>query len=79
MCQCVICDCCWWNLCGHCCAGYHIALCFASCWLCKPLGLLQSDPSCCHCCTWTGYGGNCFCYGVVWCAPDALKRWSRGD
>jgi hypothetical protein len=77
MCQCVICDCWWCNLCGACCAGWHWSFFVISCWVCKPLELVGFDPECCHCCTWTGYGGNFFCYGSLCCAPEAVKMYSR--
>lgn len=35
MCQCLLCDCCWWNCCGVC-AGVHHAYFCASFWCCKP-------------------------------------------
>ena len=77
MCQCVICDCWWANVCGACCSGWHAAYCCASCWLCKPLEILAFDPDCCNCCLWTGWGGNFCCYGCVYCAPMAVKNYSR--
>lgn len=71
MCQCVLADCCWWNCCGEMCAGWHDALFCISCWLCKPAEM--TNPSCCSMCVWTGYGGNCFCYGILCCAPEYVK------
>ena len=77
MCQCIVCDCWWINLCGAPCAGWHNAWFLCSCWLCKPLEMLAFDPNCCNCCIWTGYGGNCCCYGCLYCAPEAVKLYSR--
>ena len=67
MCQCVLCDCLWWNCYGVCCAGLHQAYCCVSCWLCKPEEMTNQE-----CCDfgWVGYGGNFFCEGMVLCAPD---------
>lgn len=66
MCQCVLCDCLWWNCYGVCCAGLHQAYCCVSCWLCKPE---MTNQECCDF-GWVGYGGNFFCEGMVLCAPD---------
>lgn len=75
MCQCVLCDCCWWNFCGECCAGWMAAYCCLGCWLCKPIEM--SNPACCSICTCTGCGHNCFFYGILYCAPDYVKEYSR--
>lgn len=75
MCQCIICDCCWWNFCGDCCAGWAKNCCFFGCWSCKPPEM--SNPACCSCCTCTGWGANFFCYGVIYCVPDYVKEYSR--
>lgn len=77
MCQCVCCDCWWWNFFGVCCAGWNWSFFLLSCWLCKPIELMNLDPECCHICTWTGYGGNFLCYGNICCAPDAVKQFSQ--
>lgn len=77
MCQCILCDCWWVNMCGICCAGWHEALLCVSCWACKPAELQDFDPKCCHCCSWRGCGGNLFCWGSVCFAPLALKTFSR--
>jgi hypothetical protein len=74
MCQCVILDCWWWNCCGAFCAGLHDALFLISCWLMKPPEM--SNQQCCVVGEWTGYGGNCFCYGSLCCAPDFVKSYS---
>jgi len=75
MCQCVVCNCWWFNLCGVC-AGYHEAhICF-SCWFCKTQELYAFDPFTCHCCQFVGCGNNCFCWGNVMCAPFYIKNWS---
>ena len=75
MCQCVVCDCCWWNCFGACCVGWHMAFCCASCWICKPIEM--SNPSCCSICNCTGCGEIFFCVGHIWCAPDYVKDYSR--
>lgn len=75
MCQCLLCDCWWCNCCGICCAGWHAAFCCLSCWLCKPIEMI--NPDCCNVCMCTGYGGNFLCYGNVMCAPDYVKDYSR--
>ena len=75
MCQCVLCDCCWWNFCGVCCAGYHIAYCCVSCWMCKPPEMTNQE--CCECGTCTGYGGNFFCEGMLLFAPDFVIQYSQ--
>lgn len=77
MCQCVLCDCFWVNICGIPCGGVHNAcLCF-SYWCCKPDELKALDADCCKFCVWSGWGGNCFCYGKLCCAPEAIKTYSR--
>lgn len=75
MCQCVLCDCWWCNVLGVCCAGWHIAYCCMSCWVCRPDGLQNQD--CCICCKCTGLGENFLCCGSVCCSPDYLKQWSN--
>lgn len=77
MCQCVLCDCFWWNVCGVPCAGIHHACFCFSYWCCKPAELADFDPDCCKVCEWTGWGGNCLCYGELCCAPEAVKNFSR--
>lgn len=77
MCQFLCCDCWWFNCCGVPCGGLHDAICICSYWLCKPPGLQAIDPECCHICAFDGWGGNCFCWGNVCCASDAVKQWSR--
>ncbi len=76
MCQCVLCDCCWCNVCGIPCAGWLYSLCFCSCWLFKPEDLQKLNDKCCVIGECTGLGGNFFCCGEVWCAPDYIKQWS---
>jgi hypothetical protein len=71
----MIADCCWCNYCGVCCAGWLCAFCCISCWLCQPIEL--GYQPCCQIGTCTGYGGNCFCYGYVCCAPDYIIRYSH--
>ena len=75
MCQCVLCDCCWWNVCGVCCAGLHLALCCVSCWLCKPDEMTNQE--CCQICTFTGCGKNVFFHGMLCCAPDYVISYSQ--
>lgn len=77
MCQCVLCDCFWWNCCGICCAGFHQSWFCVAYWCCKPEELTAMDPDCCKIGEWTGWGGNCCCYGELCCAPDAVKNYSR--
>jgi hypothetical protein len=76
MCQCLICDCWWYNYFGICCGGCHTADLVCSCWLCKPEDLMILDPECCHICACDGCGYNHFCLGSVCCAPTAVKEWS---
>ncbi len=38
---------------------------------------MRFDPECCHILAFDGWGGNCFCYGSVCCASQAVKDWSR--
>ena len=77
MCQCVICDCWWVNLCGIICAGWHWAYCCCSFWLCHPEEMMNIDPDCCKVCTWTGCGQVICCWGGVCFAPDSVKTYSR--
>ena len=44
MCQCLICDCWWYNYCGVCCGGCHEANLIYSWWCCKPEDLRMIDP-----------------------------------
>ena len=76
MCQCIICDCIWWNYCGVCCGGIHEASFCWSYWCCKPDDLRLIDPACCHICDCDGFGYNCLYYGVICCAPKAVIEWS---
>ena len=76
MCQCIICDCIWANLCGVVFGGfYHGCMC-ASCWLCMPDEMLQIDPECVKigCCA--GWGYNYCCWGCVYCIPDSIRTYS---
>jgi hypothetical protein len=75
MCQCVLCDCWWCNLCGEFCAGAAINFFVLGCWVLKPEDM--KNPACCSACTWTGLGDNLFCWGGICCAPDYVKDWSR--
>lgn len=76
MCQCLACDCIWCNCFGVCCAGVAENLLCCRCWMCKDDALKQIDPECCAC-GWSGYGGNFCCYGMICCAPDAVRNWSK--
>lgn len=76
MCQCLICGCWWYNVCGVCCGGCHDASLIYSCWLCKPDDLRMLDPECCHLCACDGFGFNFINYGSVCCAPKAVREWS---
>ncbi len=73
MCQCLCCDCWWFNACGILCAGWHYGICVCSYWLCKPDDLLRLDPHCCHVCDFDGCGTNHCCLGSIICAPFAVK------
>jgi hypothetical protein len=77
MCQFMCCECWWFNCVGVPCGGLHNAACVCSYWLCKPPDLLAIDPECCHICACDGWGYNTCCWGNVFCAPDAVKQWSR--
>jgi hypothetical protein len=77
MCQCLICDCWWCNVCGVCCAGVAYNYLCCSIWCCKAEDLQKIDANLCHCCTFEGLGGNFCCYGEICCAPDYLKQWSK--
>ena len=77
MCQCLVCDCWWVNMCGVPCAGLHNAICICSYWLCRPADLQLMDPVCCKICGCDGWGGNCCCWGGVCCAAEVVKQWSR--
>jgi hypothetical protein len=77
MCQCLICDCWWYNYCGVCCGGCHEANLIYSWWCCKPEDLRLIDPECCHICKCDGLGYNCLYYGSICCAPQAVIEWSR--
>lgn len=37
----------------------------------------MTNPACCSVCTCTGCGGNLCCYGIIYCAPDYVKDYSR--
>lgn len=76
MCQCLPCDCCWWNCFGAC-AGFAELLCCAGFWCCQPDELRQQKEFCCLCCEGTGYGGNFFCSGMVLCAQPWLQAYSK--
>ncbi len=39
--------------------------------------MLVHSLACCYCCDSIGYGGNCFCYGSVCCAPAWLQNYSK--
>jgi hypothetical protein len=77
MCQFLCFDCWWCNFCGIVCGGVHNAICVCSYWLCKPEELAAIDPECCHIMACDGWGGNCFFFGDICCAPDSVKEWSR--
>jgi hypothetical protein len=76
MCQCLCCDCWWFNYCGVC-AGCHHAYLLCSFWCCKHPTLAVIDPFMCHCCECVGLGHNTFCMGSVMCAPQAVVTWSK--
>jgi len=78
MCQCLPCDCCWWNFCGTC-GGCAELMCCLGWWCCQPDELKRAlaRDVCCLCCESSGYGGNCCCYGVVCCAPQWLQTYSK--
>jgi len=44
--------------------------------MCKDDELRKLEPECCNF-GWSGYGGNFFCCGVICCAPDAVRNWSK--
>lgn len=77
MCQCMLCDCCWWNCFGVCCAGLSQNWICIGYWCCKPQELAALDPDCCKCFSCAGWGGNCFCYGEICCVPEAVKNYSK--
>lgn len=77
MCQCMLCDCCWWNCFGVCCAGLSQNWICIGYWCCKPQELAALDPDCCKCFSCAGWGGNCFCYGEICCVPEAVKSYSK--
>lgn len=37
----------------------------------------MTNPACCSCCVCTGWGKNFFCCGIIYCAPDYVKEYSR--
>lgn len=78
MCQCMICDCWWWNFCGTC-AGVGEFFCCLGFWCCTPDTFPPEGKNCCICCTKSGLGSNCLCYGGVCCAPDWLVGWSKSQ
>lgn len=75
MCQCVLCDCLWLNMCGVCCAGLHLALGCMACWMCKPIEMANQEN--CEIGTYTGCGKNVFCQGMLCCAPEYVKQYSQ--
>ncbi len=78
MCQCLPCDCCWWNVCGAC-AGCAELYCCLGWWCCQPDELkreLKKDV-CCFCCESSGLGSNFFCCGMVCCAQPWLQGYSK--
>lgn len=77
MCQFLCCGCWWFNCVGVPCGGCHNAYCLCSYWICKPVDLTNIDPDCCHVCAFDGWGYNCLFWGNIFCAPDAVKEWSR--
>lgn len=76
MCQCVICDCIWGNLCGVVCGGCFMGWLCASCWLAMPDEMIQIDPLCCKVGCPSGWGYNYCCYGLICCIPDSIKTYS---
>ena len=77
MCQCLIADCIWCNLCGICNAGWVEALLFCACWIAKPQEIQNAKPDCCVCGEFVGYGGNFFFYGMYCCAPEYVINYSK--
>ena len=76
MCQCLCCNCWWWNYCGVC-AGYAQLHCCWGYWCCKPEEMNRHNSACCYCCENSGMGQHFFCYGSVCCAPQWLVNYSN--
>ena len=76
MCQCLCCNCWWWNYCGVC-AGYAQLNCCWGYWCCKPEEMNRHNSACCYCCEQSGLGQHFFCYGSVCCAPSWLVNYSN--
>lgn len=76
MCQCLCCNCWWWNYCGVC-AGYAQLNCCWGYWCCKPEEMNRHNSACCYCCEQSGLGTHWFCYGSVCCAPAWLVNYSN--
>lgn len=76
MCQCLLCDCCWWNICGAN-AGFAYLLCCAGFWCCQPAELESQKKFCCLMCESSGLGSSFFCLGSAFCAPQWLQNYSK--
>lgn len=66
MCQCVLCDCIWWNYCGACAGCANLNCCYGW-WCCQQDELKRSigADTCCWCCQFVGLGSNFLCNGCV--------------
>jgi hypothetical protein len=78
MCQCILCDCIWWNYCGACAGCATLECCFGW-WCCQQDELKRSigADTCCWCCQFVGLGSNCLCSGFVCCAQPWLLNYSK--
>lgn len=76
MCQCIMCDCWWYNCYGVRAGWYHAHFCW-SFWLCMPKEMRAIDPEECKvgCCLGMGYN-HCW-HGSVCCITDSLRTYSE--
>lgn len=76
MCQCVCCNCWWYNCLGSMMSGCAVGYICCGCWVCKKQDMATRDVTRCYCGDLIGCGGNICCVGSLMCAPDWLKHWS---
>ncbi len=76
MCECLLFDCLWCNVCGHY-AGCSNMNCCIGIWCCKPDDMERLSPGWCYCCEYTGCGANCLWWGAIAFAPEWLRNYQK--
>lgn len=77
MCQCLVCDCMWCNMCKVGCPGLSLNCCCCSVWCCKSEELDSFNYNCITCCEKSGLGAACLGFALICCAPEWLGRYSK--